>query len=188
MRKLIVLFVAIGLAFLVYRKTRPSAPPDVAITAGERQAAALKISVTDVNGNQLRTAQYKGKVLLVNFWAAWCTPCAEEVPQFIALERKYHDQGLQVIGFSVDDDVQELRDFTRKYGINYPVAPSDFAIAEAFGGVFGLPTTLVIDRDGSIRRKHYGATDFSSLEQEVVALLRAPSNETKSADQSGLRF
>jgi len=137
-------------------------------------AAAPELTLTDLRGDALHTANYKGKVVLVNFWAAWCTPCAEEVPQFIALQKKYRDQGLQVIGFSVEDDATELRNFYRKYQMNYPVIPSDLKIADSFGGVLGLPTTFVIGRDNSIHSKHNGATDFAALEQEVVALLKTP--------------
>lgn len=141
-----------------------------------RLTAAPDLSVTDLNGVALRTANYKGKVVLVNFWAAWCTPCAEEVPQFITLQKKYHDQGLQVIGVSVEDDAGELRNFYRKYQMNYPVVPGDIKIADAFGGVLGLPTTFVIGKDNLIHAKYNGATDFSVLEREVVALLNAPQN------------
>lgn len=137
-------------------------------------ADAPTLSVTDLNGNVLHTADYKGKVVMVNFWAAWCVPCADEVPQFTALQKKYQDQGLQVIGFSVEDDAAELRNFYRKYQMNYPVVPSDIKIADAFGGVLGLPTTFVIGRDSKIHSKHDGATNFATLEQEVVALLKMP--------------
>ena len=74
----------------------------------------------------------------------------------------------------MEDDPGELRDFYRKYQMNYPVAPADIKIADAFGGVLGLPTTFVIGKDNLIHGKHNGTTDFSALEQEVVALLRAP--------------
>jgi peroxiredoxin len=136
--------------------------------------AAPELSLTDLTGGSLRTSNYQGKVVLVNFWAAWCTPCAEEVPQFMALQKKYQGEGLQVIGLSVEDDPAELHDFYRKYQMNYPVIPGDLKIADAFGGVLGLPTTFVIGRDNRIHAKHNGATDFATLEQEVVALLRAP--------------
>lgn len=134
------------------------------------------LSLTDLNGGTIHTADYKNKVVLVNFWAAWCVPCAEEVPQFIALQKKYQAQGLQVIGFSVDDDAQELQSFYRKYQMNYPVVSSDIKLAEAFGGVLGLPTTFVIGRDSRIHYKHNGATDFSVLERDAVALLKAAQN------------
>jgi peroxiredoxin len=134
------------------------------------------LSLTDLTGSAIHTADYKNKVVLVNFWAAWCVPCAEEVPQFIALQKKYKSEGLQVIGFSVDDDAQELQSFYRKYQMNYPVVPSDVDLADAFGGVLGLPTTFVIGRDSRIHTKHTGVTDFSVLEQEVVALLKPAQN------------
>jgi thiol-disulfide isomerase/thioredoxin len=134
------------------------------------------LSFTDLNGSAIDTADYKNKVMVVNFWAAWCVPCAEEVPQFIALQKKYQGKGLQVIGFSVDDDAQELQRFYRKYQMNYPVVPSDIKLADAFGGVLGLPTTFVIGRDSRIHTKNTGPTDFSVLEYQVVALLKAAQN------------
>lgn len=136
--------------------------------------AAPELSFIDINGAAVRTGDYKGKVVLVNFWAAWCVPCAEEVPQFVALQKKYQEQGLQVIGISVEDDAGKLRDFCREHQVNYPVVASDLRIADAFGGVLGLPTTFVIGRDSRIHAKQEGTVDFPSLEQEVVALLKAP--------------
>ena len=173
MRGLIILLAIAGLAFGVYLGVHHSSRRHAAAMSAPVLAAAPELTVTDLNGNTLRTANYKGKVVLVNFWAAWCTPCAEEVPQFIALQKKYQDQGLQVVGFSVEDDATELRNFYRKYQMNYPVVPSDLKIADAFGSVLGLPTTFVIGRDGRIHGKHNGATDFTALEQEVIALLHA---------------
>src|SRR5215467_7280644 len=171
-RRLILFFVVAAIAVGIYAGMRRSGSNHSAAVPTLRTAPDL--SVIDVNGAALRTSNYKGKVVLVNFWAAWCTPCAEEVPQFMALVKKYQEQGLEVIGFSVEDDPAELRDFYRKYRMNYPVIPGDLKIADAFGGVLGLPTTFLIGRDNRIHAKHNGATDFSALEQEVVALLRVP--------------
>ena len=173
MRGLMILLAIAGLAMGVYIGLHQSSRRRSVVATAPALADAPELSVTDLNGHALHTANYKGKVVLVNFWAAWCTPCAEEIPQFIALQKKYQDQGLQVIGFSVEDDAAALRDFNRKYQINYPVVPSDLKIADAFGGVLGLPTTFVIGRDNRIHGKHNGATDFFALEQEVMALLHA---------------
>jgi thiol-disulfide isomerase/thioredoxin len=140
-------------------------------------------SFTEIDGHSVRASSYKGKVLLVNFWAAWCVPCAAETPQFIALEKKYGPEGLQVIGFSVDDDPQELRDFYRKHQINYPVAPSDDQIAAAFGGVFGLPTTFLVTRQGRIHSRHNGAMDFTAIEQEALELLDAKEESATEAQR-----
>ena len=133
---------------------------------------APELTLIDMNGAAVRTRDYKGKVVVVNFWAAWCVPCAEEVPQFVALQKKYEGEGLQVIGISVEDDAGKLRDFCREKQVNYPVVPSDLRIADAFGGVLGLPTTFVIGRDSRIHAKQEGTVDFASLEREVVALLK----------------
>jgi thiol-disulfide isomerase/thioredoxin len=177
MRSLMILFAFGAVAFGIYLGVhRSHSHAAITATAAPALAAAPELIVTDLSGDALHTANYKGKVVLVNFWAAWCTPCAEEVPQFIALQKKYQDQGLQVIGFSVEDNATELRNFYRKYQMNYPVIPSDLKIADAFGGVLGLPTTFVIGRDNRIHGKHNGATNFALLEQEVVALLHTPQN------------
>jgi peroxiredoxin len=171
-RKSILFFVVAAMAMGIYAGMRRPGRNDIAAVSPLRVAPDL--SLIDLSGDTLRTSNYKGKVVLVNFWAAWCTPCAEEIPQFIALQKKYHDQGLQVIGFSVEDDAGELRNFYHKHQMNYPVVPSDLKIADGFGGVLGLPTTFLIGKDNLIHGKHNGATDFSALEQEVVALLHAP--------------
>ena len=145
-------------------------------TAAPNAPAEVRFSAADIHGSPVSTADYKGKVVLVNFWAAWCTPCAAEVPQFIALQKKYQDQGLQVVGVSVDDDPEVLLRFYRKYQMNYPVVPGDLKIADAFGGVLGLPTTFLIGKDSRIHGKHNGTADFSAIEREVVALLHASQN------------
>lgn len=172
LRRAILLIAAAVLAIGVYAGLQRLARRNT--TTASNLPAAPALSITDINGAAMRTADYKGKVVLVNFWAAWCVPCAEEIPQFIALQKKYQDQGLQVIGFSVEDDAKELHDFCRKNQVNYPVVPSDLRIADAFGGVLGLPTTFVIGRDSRIHGKHDGTTDFPALEQEVIALLHEP--------------
>ena len=162
MRRVIAFILVAALAVYTYKKLYHPAHAAATVPA---------LTVADLNGKTLDTSIYKGKVLLVNFWAAWCTSCADEVPQFMALEKKYGD-GLQVIGFSVDDDPQELRDFYRKYQMNYPVAPSTPRVAEAFGGVFGLPTTVIVGRDGKMRARYEGTPDFAALEKEIHGLMR----------------
>jgi cytochrome c biogenesis protein CcmG/thiol:disulfide interchange protein DsbE len=174
MRSLAILFAFGIMACGIYLGVHQSRSRHAAVAVAPTLASAPELSVTDLNGDALRTTSYKGKVVLVNFWAAWCTPCAEEVPQFVALQKKYQGQGLQVIGISVEDDATDLRNFYHKYQMNYPVVPSDLKIADAFGGVLGLPTTFVIGRDNKIHGKHNGATNFAAIEQEVVALLQTP--------------
>lgn len=151
--------VAVGLYTAIHYGLRPS-----------RHSAEQ--TFTDLNGDRIRLSNYRGKLLLVNFWAAWCVPCREEIPEFIKLQEKYRDQGLQVIGISIDDTESELRDFYREYKMNYPVIPGDQKTADAFGGVLGLPTTFIIDRDNQIRARQVGSTNFRTLEQQIASLLR----------------
>lgn len=132
---------------------------------------APDLSLTDLTGKTFKTSSLKGRVVVVNFWAAWCTPCAEEVPKFVRLQRKYQDQGLQMIGISIDDAEGELRDFYHRFGMNYPVVAGSQKVAEQYGGILGLPTTFIIGRDGHIQKKLTGSTDFAALEQEVIAQL-----------------
>jgi peroxiredoxin len=176
-RNLLIVLAVFCLALGVDLVVHPRGHRDSARFSHDSLRTVPDLSLTDLNSSAIHTADYKNKVVLVNFWAAWCVPCAEEVPQFVALQKKYQDQGLQVIGFSVDDDAQELQSFYRKYQMNYPVVPSDIKLAEAFGGVLGLPTTFLIGRDSRIHTKHNGATDFSVLEKQVVVLLKAVQNE-----------
>ena len=178
MRKLVVI-VAVGalvLGMIAWSRRHAKEPGVIQISVTDRSGSAPSLALTDLNGKVLDTSSLKGKIVVVNFWAAWCTPCADEVPQFIAFQRKYEDQGVQVIGISIDDSESELRDFYRKFKMNYPVIAGSQGIAQAYGGILGLPTTLIIDRDGTIQKKINGATNFASLEKEVGLLL--PKNGT----------
>lgn len=139
--------------------------------AAPNRPSAPSISLTDLNGNLFETSSYRGKVLVVNFWAAWCAPCTAEIPQFVNLQEKYRQQGLQVLGISMDDSEDVLRKFYREHKMNYPVAPGDLKSADAYGGVPGLPTTYIYGRDGGLESRLVGATDFQELEKEVLKLL-----------------
>jgi peroxiredoxin len=144
-------------------------PPDT--VAKNAPVHIQDVTLIDLDGKQFRTSDFRGKVLLVNFWAAWCAPCAEEIPQFVGLQNKYRDQGLQIVGVSVEDVESVLRSFCLKNHVNYPVIPGDQKVADSFGGVLGLPTTFLIGKDGVVYRKYSGATDFAVLEHDFLPLL-----------------
>jgi cytochrome c biogenesis protein CcmG, thiol:disulfide interchange protein DsbE len=141
--------------------------------ASSSNQRAPAVTLIDLGGNAFNLSSYKGKVLLINFWAAWCAPCRGEIPQFTALQDKYGSQGFQTVGISLDDAESTLRDFCRESKVNYPIVMGNQKIAEAFGGVLGLPTTFLIGRDGRIHAKHEGETDFRKLEQEIKDLLQS---------------
>lgn len=175
MRNLALAAAAAALAVALYAAghywTSRAIPNRQPATTTAAESALPDLTLTDLNGEKLNTASYKGKVVVVNFWAAWCGPCTAEIPRFMALQRKYSRQGLQVIGISIDDVPGQLRAFYRKLKMNYPVVPGGEKTADAYGGVLGLPTTFVIGREGRLRAKYEGSTDFKKLEDEITALL-----------------
>jgi thiol-disulfide isomerase/thioredoxin len=171
MRKAGLFLLTVILALALFQIRRHFPPGDAKSSVRPLLPAAPDLWLTDLNGNSIHTDGYKGKVVLVNFWAAWCTPCAEEIPQFMELQEKYQTK-LQVIGISIDDQESELRSFYKDHKMNYPVIPGDQKTADAYGGVLGLPTTYIIDQENHVRGRQVGATDFQKLEQQISSLLR----------------
>jgi peroxiredoxin len=141
--------------------------------AGERKAAP-EFSLKDSSGRIATVAAYRGKVVLLDFWATWCGPCRTEIPHFVEMQNQYGPQGFQVIGISMDDDAKPVREFALQYKLNYPVAVGDDKLADRFGGVLGLPVNFIIDRQGRIHAKYLGATDVSVFDSDVKGLLAQP--------------
>jgi thiol-disulfide isomerase/thioredoxin len=128
----------------------------------------------DLGGNEITLDAYKGKVVLLNFWATWCGPCRAEIPDLIDLQNKYKDH-LQIIGMAVDvDDESELRSVVKTEGINYPVALTTGEVRMAYGGITALPTVFVINPEGRVVQKHVGLFNPGLYETEVRALLDLP--------------
>ena len=117
-------------------------------------------------------SSYRGKVVLLDFWATWCVPCREETPHFVELQQKYADSGLQIIGVSMDDSPDPVRTFYEQFHMNYPVVMGTAEVGSAYGGVLGLPIAFLIDRDGRIYARHMGATSPAVFEKEIVSLLQ----------------
>lgn len=127
-----------------------------------------------LDGKELKLEDYRGKVILLNFWATWCGPCRAEIPTLIALQKQYKDR-LQVIGLAVDEDDETLvQKFITSEGINYPIAITPTEIRVAYGGIAALPTVFVINAEGRIVQKHVGLFDPALYESEVRALLGMP--------------
>ncbi|HXW04569.1 MAG TPA: TlpA disulfide reductase family protein [Vicinamibacterales bacterium] len=130
-------------------------------------------TVKDMNGAEVRLADFKGKAILLNYWATWCGPCKIEIPAFVELYDKYKDQGFVILGVSTDDDPATLREYASELKMNYPVlvGRDHDDLLEAFGPVWGLPTSFFIGRDGSVCGKHLGPATKERFEQEIKALL-----------------
>jgi cytochrome c biogenesis protein CcmG/thiol:disulfide interchange protein DsbE len=166
----VIVVIAIGIRKVGHRissSSRPSGAPAAV------HAAAPSFALHDLDGQSLDLANYRGKVVLLDFWATWCTPCRDEIPRFVEFQDKYHEQGLQVIGISMDDDAKPVRAFYKEFKMNYPVALGNEKVAEAYGGVLGLPITFLIDRDGRVAAKYVGAVETNVVEQEIKSLLQA---------------
>ena len=133
---------------------------------------APDFSLRDLSGRGLDLSAYRGKVVLLNFWATWCSPCRTEIPQFIELQKKYRDKGLRIVGISLDEDEKPVRAFYRQLKMNYQVAIGDASLAERFGGILGLPVSFFIGCDGRIFSRHNGLADISVIEKEIVQLLQ----------------
>jgi len=127
----------------------------------------------DVDGEPVKSSDFTGKVVVLDFWATWCGPCRMEIPGFIELQKQYADRGLVVVGVSLDQGgAAVVKPFMEKTGINYPIVLGDEAIVSAFGGVEGIPTTFIIDRNGRIVAKHVGYTAKAEFEAEIKPLLK----------------
>ncbi len=126
---------------------------------------------TDLDHKRLDLNAYRGKVVLLNFWATWCAPCQVEMPVFVAWQRRYGSRGLQIVGISMDDDPALVREASDKLKLNYPVAMGDVKLGDLYGGVLGLPMTFLIDRHGKIQAKCQGETDLGKMEIRLQSLL-----------------
>ncbi len=132
---------------------------------------APEFARTDLNNKRLDLKAYRGKVVLLNFWATWCAPCQVEMPTFVVWQKKYKGQGVQVIGISMDDDPALVRAAYRKLKLNYPVAMGDVKIGDLYGGVLGLPITFLIDSHGEVRAEFHGEADLNRIETQLQSLL-----------------
>jgi thiol-disulfide isomerase/thioredoxin len=138
-----------------------------------RRKVKLNFSAKDINGKDVRLSQYKGQVVLLNFWATWCGPCRREIPSLMALYRDYKDRGFVVLGVSVDKEVRLVKPYAREMKMNYPVliGAGHEQFNEAFGPFIGFPTSVMLERDGTVCVRHVGLPSRSLLEQQIDALL-----------------
>jgi peroxiredoxin len=168
---------ALALAFTTTTLPMPwseSAPAsDNPACDANAKAANLEFTLKDMNNKDVRLAAFKGKVIVLDFWATWCGPCKLEIPGFVDMQAKYGVRGLQMIGVSVDDKLEQLKPYVAEYKMNYPVLQGlgHDDVQDAFGPIWGIPTTVVIGRDGKICRKHQGMAGRDVFEREIKSLL-----------------
>lgn len=128
----------------------------------------------DLKGNPLTLSSYRGKLVLLNFWATWCGPCLVEIPTFAVWQSTYGAAGLQIVGVSMDDTATPVKRAYEKYHLNYPVVMGDAELGEHFGGVLGLPLSYLIDPQGRIVARYQGELNLKKLESQIKSLLPRP--------------
>lgn len=139
---------------------------------GKNGSVAPDFELKSLDGKQVRLSDFRGKAVLLNFWATWCAPCKIEMPWFVDLQKQYATQGLQVIGVAMDDSGEDtIAKFAKEMGVNYPVLVGKEAVGDAYGGVEFLPTTFIIDRQGKVVERVFGLVGRSEFEDNIKKAL-----------------
>src|SRR5438105_5654842 len=165
-------FALVGL-FACARPLSPATPQEKAIAPGEVGSSLPEFSVKDLRGKDISAADLRGKVVLIDFWATWCQPCKREMPGYQKLLDKYAARGFTVVGFKFDTmrDTEDPVLFAQKLGVHYPLAVATDDLKQKFGGIDGLPTTLLYDREGILRQKVIGFEYTDVIESALKPLL-----------------
>lgn len=136
-----------------------------------KASAHLDFTLKDIDGASVKLTDYKGKVVLLNFWATWCGPCEQEIPAFVEMYDRYKDKGFVILGVSIDDPPEALRAYAKSHRMQYPVLQMQSDVEDAYGPIFGVPMSYFIARDGSICKRHLGPATREQVERELKALL-----------------
>ncbi|HAO78262.1 MAG TPA: alkyl hydroperoxide reductase [Verrucomicrobia subdivision 3 bacterium] len=155
-------------------ETNNSAPPSaLAKTAPD-------FALTDLSGKTVRLSDFKGKVVLLDFWATWCGPCRKEIPDLIQLQTQYAEQGFTILGIALDEEgAAVVKPLAQRMGINYPLVIGTTQATDAYGGIQAVPTTLLIGRDGRILKTYLGARDKSEFQRDIQSALQHTSAAAK---------
>jgi cytochrome c biogenesis protein CcmG/thiol:disulfide interchange protein DsbE len=171
---LVVTAFAIG-CFLQGCSSHPRTVRAASVKPDKERKPAPDFALKDADGKLVHLSDYRGKVVLLDFWATWCGPCKIEIPWFMEMQRKNKEKGLEVLGVAMDDEGWDaVKPFLADLGVNYRVVIGNDATAEQYGGVDALPTTFLIDRSGKIAAVHVGLTSKKEFEDGVAQLLQQP--------------
>jgi len=133
---------------------------------------APEFSLKDLSGSEIKLTDFRNRVVLINFWATWCPPCREEMPDFISLYEQYKDRGLEIVGISMDWGPERvLPGFIKENNINYRILLGSEEVYSLYGGVNVIPTTFLLDKEGNIRKKYLGYSGKEILENDIKELL-----------------
>lgn len=148
---------------------KPSSSQSASLLAPRDLGPAPDFSLPAPDGTVLRLSDYRGKTVLLNFWATWCPPCRQEIPEFIRLYERYQGKGLEIIGISLDQGgAEEIKEFIKEFGVNYPIAMGDSDIIRAYGGIRAIPTSFLVNAEGRIVKKYVGAYPVTAFEKDIA--------------------
>lgn len=172
---LIIVVVALVVAFLLFvgfHMARRRGANGSSAQLNFKGQPAPDFELKSLDGKTVRLADFRGKAVLLNFWATWCQPCKIEMPWFVELQNKYGARGLQVVGIAMDDaSEQDIAKFAKDMGVNYPVLIGKESVGDAYGGVQFLPTTFFLDRSGKVVDRVFGLKSRSDIEDDVKTAL-----------------
>ncbi|MGH9521664.1 MAG: TlpA family protein disulfide reductase [Terriglobales bacterium] len=148
--------------------------PDSGATGNVAGKAAPDFVLTSIDGKPVKLSDYKGKAVVLNFWATWCAPCKIEIPWFEELQKQYGPQGLEIVGVNMDDNptIDSIGKFARSQNIDYTVLLGNDKVADLYGGVEALPTTFYIGRDGKIVARAFGLISHKEIEANIQSALK----------------
>jgi thiol-disulfide isomerase/thioredoxin len=146
---------------------------------------APDFALKTLDGKTLRLSDLKGKAVLLNFWATWCSPCKIEMPWFVDLQKQYGPEGLQIVGVALQSDPPDIKKFTEQIGVNYPILLGTDDVGNLYGGIQGLPTTFYVGRDGKLVTRYFGLVSHKEIEQSIQAALKQGEPVTQSRSRLG---
>ncbi|MCM8768663.1 MAG: TlpA family protein disulfide reductase [Candidatus Omnitrophica bacterium] len=141
--------------------------------------AAPDFSLKSLTGKTVKLSDYKGKVVVLNFWASWCPPCRREIPDFVKVHQAYRGEGVEFIGIAIDEKIEDIKKIVEQNRVEYPIVLGDEKVQSLYGGINAVPTTFFVNQEGRIIRKKIGAMNQEELEEIIKSLLKKGTGSVK---------
>jgi peroxiredoxin len=181
----VVAVVIAGMLFFAVKrahKNSASIPQDTNMGVAKVGGLAPNFTLQTLDGKKVSLADYRGKAVLVNFWATWCEPCNVEMPWLVDLHKKYAAQGFEILGVAMDDAApKDIAKFAQDKGVNYPVLIGQDAVGNAYGGVAFLPGNFYVDRNGKIIDKAFGLIGKPEIEENIQKIIASTPEQNSAA-------